>query len=199
MCRNNTRKERITNAIIALVVFAGAILSRDLLFAWSAYADLVGQLPEVLRWLEQPVRWLFFCWVGLVAAHRMKSTAMLRALGLIAPAGRALVFAFLVCSPMLIGPLLLGQFRAEISWLGLLFSAGIWPLAEEILFRGYTFAQLHRHGGFGLWSAAVLTGVLFGVLHLGQASVQQLPLAGEVGTVLLISVGGVFYAWLFVR
>ena len=47
--------------------------------------------------------------------------------------------------------------------------------------------------------AAVLTGAIFGLLHLAQASVQQLSLSGEIGTVLLIGVGGIFYAWLYVR
>lgn len=145
------------------------------------------------------MRWLCICWLGLFIAHRTKWRMLPHALGLAAPAARALLFAFLVTSPMLLGPLLLGRLSSEIELPDLLFSAAVWPLAEEILFRGYAFGQLHREGGLGLWSAAILTGAIFGVLHLSQASVQQLPLSGEIGTVLLISVGGILFAWLYTR
>jgi membrane protease YdiL (CAAX protease family) len=40
---------------------------------------------------------------------------------------------------------------------------------------------------------------VFGVVHLGQASVQQLPLAGELGTVAIVSLGGILFAWLYAR
>lgn len=190
---------RVRSVLLPLVVFAVAILSREALFAWPAYAGFLGGLPEGFRWLEQPVRWLLCCGLGLYVGHRQRPAAMLRELGLRAPAGRGLLFAFLACTPLLLGPLAFGRLNPSLTPLGLLFSAGIWPLAEEILFRGYLFGQLHRRAGLGFWSAALLSGSVFGVLHLGQASVQRLPLSGEIGTVLLISAGGLFFAWLYVR
>ena len=45
-----------------------------------------------------------------------------------------------------------------------------------------------------LWVAAGLVGLVFGLLHLGNASVKDLPLSGEIGTVAIISIGGVLYA-----
>jgi membrane protease YdiL (CAAX protease family) len=49
------------------------------------------------------------------------------------------------------------------------------PLAEEILFRGYTFGALRR---FGLWPAAALTGLLFGLVHVfGSPIAFLVPLA----------------------
>jgi len=58
------------------------------------------------------------------------------------------------------------------------------PIAEEFFFRGFIFGALRRLrvpvGGrdLGTWLAAVLTGLLFGLAHLGSASAQYLvPLA----------------------
>jgi len=49
------------------------------------------------------------------------------------------------------------------------------PLAEEFLFRGYIFGALRSNG---LWAAALLTGLLFGLVHvLGSPIAFILPLA----------------------
>ena len=100
---------------------------------------------------------------------------------------------------VVIAPDILGDFTASAIGLRLVFGALIWPLGEEILFRGYLFGQLVRRGGIDLWVAAITTGLIFGLLHLGQAAVQSLPLSGEIGTVALVSIGGIFYAWLFAK
>ena len=50
------------------------------------------------------------------------------------------------------------------------------PIAEEFFFRGYFFSALR--GWRGLWPAAILTGLVFGGIHLGSAPVSALlPLA----------------------
>jgi membrane protease YdiL (CAAX protease family) len=50
------------------------------------------------------------------------------------------------------------------------------PMCEEILFRGYIFTALRRWRGTA--TAAVLTGLLFGAVHIGSAPVVYLvPLA----------------------
>jgi len=50
------------------------------------------------------------------------------------------------------------------------------PMCEEILFRGYIFTALRRWRGTP--AAAVITGLLFGAVHIGSAPVVYLvPLA----------------------
>jgi hypothetical protein len=50
------------------------------------------------------------------------------------------------------------------------------PLAEETFFRGYFFGALRNWRG--PWPAAVLTGLVFGAIHVGSApAVDLLPLA----------------------
>ena len=50
------------------------------------------------------------------------------------------------------------------------------PIAEEVFFRGYFFNALRSWKG--LWPAAILTGLVFGAIHVGSAPVPFLvPLA----------------------
>jgi uncharacterized protein len=50
------------------------------------------------------------------------------------------------------------------------------PIGEEFLFRGYIFTALRNWRG--PWTAAVLTGLLFGLVHVGSAPLLDLvPLA----------------------
>jgi membrane protease YdiL (CAAX protease family) len=183
--------------VATLLAFVSAIISRSLCSAVPGYDSFYDALPETIQWLEQPFRWTAVCMLALFLASRVTPLHAIRELGLNRSAVQGVSFAFLATSPMLVVPLLLGQFDAESIVFRLLFSAAVWPMAEEILFRGYAFGQLHRRAGLGLWPAAGLTGVVFGVGHLGQASVQQLPLAGEIGTVLIIGIGGLLFAWLY--
>jgi CAAX protease family protein len=51
------------------------------------------------------------------------------------------------------------------------------PIGEEFLFRGFIFTALRNWRG--TWTAAVLTGALFGLVHVGSAPALDLvPLAG---------------------
>lgn len=47
------------------------------------------------------------------------------------------------------------------------------PVAEEFFFRGFLFPALR--GSFGLWPAAILTGVIFGGVHAGSSPAEFLP------------------------
>ncbi len=62
----------------------------------------------------------------------------------------------------------------------LVLSAGltcvIAPIAEEFLFRGFIFTALRNWRG--LWPAALITGLLFGAVHVGSApAIDLVPLA----------------------
>ncbi len=64
------------------------------------------------------------------------------------------------------------------------------PIAEEFFFRGFLFGVLRRMrvmlGGrdVGVWIAALITGLLFGLAHLGSASPKFLVPLGFLGFVL---------------
>ena len=195
-----TRNLNVRIAGLTIGFFVLAFFSKAILSLIPGYDTFLESLPYPIQRLEQPLRWMAICLIGLYAAHRAGFNKALREVGLTAPAGRAILFSFIACSPMLVVPMIVGSLNPELSLLrGVLFGAVIYPMAEEILFRGYAFRQLHRRANFGLWTAAVLVGLAFGVAHLGQAAVRQMPLSGEIGTVAIISIGGILYAWLFAK
>lgn len=195
----NTTTPRPRYAVIALTFFFLALISGSLLFRIDGYKALYSRLPEVLRWLEDPIRGLVFCLIGLYVAFRITPWRAIHELGLRGSIMTGIVVGFLATTPMLILPLLGGHIAENLSGVELLFYCGVWPMGEEILFRGYTFRQLHRRAGWNLWLAAVVTGIVFGACHLLNATVQQLPLGAQFGTIALISVGGILYAWVFAR
>ena len=65
----------------------------------------------------------------------------------------------------------------------LLFSAGltcvIAPMCEEFLFRGYIFTALRNW--HGTWPAAIMTGLVFGAVHVGSAPALDLVPLGALG------------------
>jgi CAAX protease family protein len=73
-----------------------------------------------------------------------------------------------------------------------IFVCVIAPMAEEFFFRGFIFSALRRMRvvilgrDLGIWVAAVLTGILFGLAHTGSASSQYLIPLGFLGFVLCI-------------
>ena len=66
------------------------------------------------------------------------------------------------------------------------------PIAEEFFFRGFLFGALRKMRipiagrDIGTWVAALITGILFGLAHLGSASIQYLIPLGFLGFVLCL-------------
>jgi membrane protease YdiL (CAAX protease family) len=58
------------------------------------------------------------------------------------------------------------------------------PMAEELFFRGFFFGALRNW--HGLWPAAIVTGLVFGGIHVGSAPVQFLPPLAFLGFVLCL-------------
>ncbi len=96
-------------------------------------------LPQWVRWLEQSVLAVMICMLGIWIVHRLPPWRAPRELGLVAPPHVGIVFGLLATLPMLVPCLIWGRLAAEIDPVDLLYGATIWPMAEEIIFRGYTF------------------------------------------------------------
>jgi membrane protease YdiL (CAAX protease family) len=66
------------------------------------------------------------------------------------------------------------------------------PIAEEFFFRGFLFGVLRRMRveiagrDLGIWLAAIITGLVFGLAHTGSAAIQYLPVLAFLGFVLCI-------------
>lgn len=68
--------------------------------------------------------------------------------------------------------------------LSALLTTVIAPICEETLFRGYIFGALSKWRGW--LPAAVMTGILFGGVHVGSAPVEDLVPLGVLGFVLCL-------------
>ena len=186
-------------AVVTIIIFASALLSRTFVFKVEWYADAIGELPRALQWAEQSIRWLIFCLIGVYVALRISPWRAFREFGLAASAGTGVFVGFVATLPMLVPFIFIAKVRADVDLMFLAFTSTIWPLGEEILFRGYTFRQLHRRAGWNLWVAAAATGLLFGLVHLSQAAVQNQPMAGQLGTVAMMSSLSMLSCWVFAR
>jgi len=181
--------------VTTLLVFLVADFTHNRIILIEGFRSL----PWLVRWLEQPVWCSVVCGIGWFLLHRGSLRELLADFGLAAPIGPALRFGFLATSPMWVASLFMGRPLSVDSSVELLFLSAIWPLGEEILFRGFAFGQLHRRAGWNLWVAALVTGATFGAGHLVNASIQRMPWSEQVGTIALIGGGGVLFAWLFAR
>lgn len=62
------------------------------------------------------------------------------------------------------------------------------PVAEELLFRGYVYRALRN--GTGVWVAALVSGLIFGGIHLGSSPTEFIP------PLMLLGVGlALLYQW----
>jgi hypothetical protein len=87
----------------------------------------------------------------------------------------------------------LGTTTSTVALAGVaVFVCVIAPIAEEFFFRGFIFGVLRRMRivvagrNVGIWVAAVITGILFGLAHTGSALSQDLIPLGFLGFVLCL-------------
>lgn len=194
------RGSAAATATVTLAVFAVALWSGEILAAIPGYAETVAGWPAIARRLLQPVRWLLLVAAGC-AIVGVRWRDIPRELGLLAPP-RAIVaaigFAALCSVPMLALGIASGV-SPSADAVDLCLLAGVYPFAEEVLFRGYAFGLLVRRSRWPVWWAMVATGAVFGAVHLLNREVQVHDLAGQLLSIGLIAVGGAAFAWLYHR
>lgn len=77
----------------------------------------------------------------------------------------------------------------------LVFGGLVFPLAEEVTYRGLATGILLLVCRWTFWAAALLPAAIFGFAHAAQGSG-----IGEVGAIVAITgLGGLFFSWLYVR
>lgn len=140
---------------------------------------------------------LFAVLVALLVARLLLAPghSLRRSLGLQCNGVRAPLLVVLATVPCWLGLWWLGGINNDIDALSLLMLALLFPLAEEILFRGLGFVFAHRVLGWPWWLAAAVQAVLFGAVHwLGSGGLEGGALATLVFAV--TALGGFVFAWL---
>lgn len=146
-------------------------------------------VPQPARHLDAPLLLLAASLLAArLAAGRGKT---LRALGLRGSVVQGLWFGLLAAVPMTIQALLASE-GLRFGWDGLR-GTMVMPLAEEVLFRGVLVRIPVVLGCCRFWPAAILSGLLFGSLHVPWSAELS---AGHLPVFAVTSVGGVWFAWL---
>lgn len=115
--------------------------------------------------------------------------------GLSAPIGRPLLFAAAIFIPATAAALLIAKPAADVSIYDQAFLSGIFPLMEEIGFRGLAIGALIRLAGWPFALAALAPAAVFGAAHMAQGE----GLAEIAGVVAITGLGGFLLGWIFVR
>lgn len=118
-----------------------------------------------------------------------------RLAGLTAPVARPLLFALAIFVPATAIAFLIAKPASEISLYDQAFLSVIFPLMEEIGFRGLAIGALMRLGGWPFALAALAPAAVFGAAHMGQGD----SAAEIAGVVAITGVGGLILGWMFVR
>jgi uncharacterized protein len=134
------------------------------------------------------------CLAGIAIVHRFGLSRSVRELGLVAPIGRALVFAFIATLPMLV-TFASTTVNPKMTVLGVVVFCFVAPFAEEVLFRGFMFRQFYRRARLGFWISALLPSALFAAAHLYQSR----NLGETVGILAVTGLGGIGFCWVFMK
>lgn len=123
---------------------------------------------------------------------------------------RGVIFGLLATAPLAVAVLATGsRFTGVDPILG---TALLGPLAEEVLFRGFLFRQLHQHARWPVGWAIAVSAIAFGVAHVPHFDVTfingilyfQYPyvfssLAAAISQASMMTAGGAVFAWVCYR
>jgi len=115
--------------------------------------------------------------------------------GLSAPIGRPILFAAAIFAPATAIAFLIARPAADVSFYDQAFLSGIFPVMEEIGYRGLAIGALMRIAGWPFALAALAPAAVFGAVHAAQGE----GLAEIAGVVAITGVGGFLLGWIFVR
>lgn len=104
-------------------------------------------------------------------------------------------FAALAVVPMFAGALFVGALPTALSCDQALRSVVVAGLFEELFFRGFLFGQLFRYARWGFLPAALMVGVVFGILHIYQGR----DLVSALSAFAVTGLGSVFFCWIYVE
>lgn len=118
-----------------------------------------------------------------------------RLAGLSAPIGRPLLFAAAIFIPATAITLVIAKPAADVSLYDQAFLSVIFPVMEEIGFRGLAIGALMRIAGWPFVLAALAPAAVFGAVHAAQGD----DFAEIAGVVAITGAGGFLLGWIFVR
>jgi membrane protease YdiL (CAAX protease family) len=115
--------------------------------------------------------------------------------GAAAPIGAPLLFALVIFAPAAAAGVFIAKPVANLDVGELVLLALVFPVFEEILFRGLAIGSLMRIANWPFLPAALLAAAAFGLSHAYQGE----TFAEIAGAVAFAGLGAILWGWLFVR
>lgn len=129
--------------------------------------------------------------VALLALRpRPAGDSVPRLLGLGSSGWKAPLLVLLATLPFWVGCAVTGKLQATIDWRDILFTALLFPLAEELVFRGFGFIFVRRGLGWRMLPAVLVQALVFGWVH--WVGMQDNELALQVFAITFL--GGIVFA-----
>ena len=188
------RGRPLSRALLILAVFWIASRLQEVAVRVPGYRELYEShpfyLPEGLRSLAE----IALVVVAVMALRRLGMTGSLRELGALRRPWPGLVFGMLAALPMWAVFAVTMPVARDLDLWAVVYLAGLSPLAEEAVFRGFAFGQLRRLG-WGFWWAVLVPAVVFALAHLRpeQSGSEML------GVFLITGVGGLLFSFVYER
>jgi membrane protease YdiL (CAAX protease family) len=131
----------------------------------------------------------------VVSAMRMSVSVALRDLGILANPVRPVLFGVVATAPAWIDFAMTAHPAHGLSLREFLLLCFYFPIAEEVMFRGFAFGQSYARAGWNFWAAALAPAILFALVHAVQAE-DMTELAGISAITLL---GSLVFSYFFLR
>ncbi len=179
----------LVKSIIAVVILAVALSARDLL---KAAGLKIPALPIAYGGsiLDNGLCVLLVV-LAAVWLSRGRSAPLRKLLGLNWPGFKAPALVLLSTTPCWIGLAFQGKLAQSINPTDLLMLSVIFPLAEEITYRGFGFVFFRQSLGWSLVPALLVQAIVFGAVHWLDAGGGS----GVAVQIFLITfIGGVLFA-----
>lgn len=187
-------------AFVCLVVIIATFLPMTLAMS-DAYNQARINLGVDFLLVSHPLLRVMIVLVGyfiLRACFTLKREPTLGLTGEGAWFTKGMALGLLCTLPMVVIGLLGGY--DEPGWRYLYQSTVLAAFNEELVFRAFGFGMLVQLTRVGLWPAAIISGVAFGAIHLSFSPRDGETILGQIDPFLLLTtLGGVLYAWLYHR
>lgn len=181
--------------LVILISLLLAEYAHELLSLIEAYRRLGGQVPFYVRSSARNLLQIALCFLVIRIFWARSFAGVLREVGFGGQPLSGLAFGAVATSPMVIGLALTSSLAPAPASIETVYLAGVSPLTEEIVYRGFACGLLYTRARVPVWIAVALPGLVFGWGHAGQGS----SFAEGLGLFLLVGAGGAAFGWFYLR
>ena len=182
-----------TASILTAVLVADQL--HAILSLFEMYRQMRDQVPFYVRSGARNLLQIAICCGVVRVLWARSSLEVLRELGFNGSLRQGFVFGLAATAPMFIGLGLTSSGVASTAFSAeTLYLAGVSPLTEEVVYRGFACGLLFTRGRLPVWLAVTIPGLVFGWGHAeGVASAEQ------IGLFLYTGGAGIVLGWVYLR